>query len=61
MHRYTLLVYRQPEGTFVPQLQVGEAGRALFQLQEFVDAGGLVLVGGNYFLEGLDTTGDVGS
>lgn len=56
-HRYTILVYRQPPN-YVPQLQISEApgARNNFNLQSFVAAGNLQLVGGNFFYEGLGST-----
>lgn len=56
-HRYIFLVYRQPEGTFVPQVPLlPQAGRATFNLTMFVEDNKLTgPVGGNYMLQGLDS------
>lgn len=50
-HRYTFLVYRQPEGyvpePITPQLRVG------FDVNAYAARGGLVLVGGNFLREAI--------
>ncbi|KAK3079764.1 hypothetical protein LTS18_003962 [Coniosporium uncinatum] len=55
-HRYTYLIYRQPPNFVVPPLQLAEATRAPFNLQQFVTEGNLTLVGGRFMREGLGTT-----
>ena len=55
-----MLVYRQPDGEFTPSFQLGEVGRNNFNLADFVSKGGLTLVGGNFFNEGLENLGDTG-
>lgn len=50
-HRYTFLVYREPAGyeplIISPNLRLG------FDVNTYAADGGLELVGGNFFLEGL--------
>lgn len=57
-HRYIFLVYRQPAGTFVPQIPVlPQAGRAMLDLAKFVKDNKLTgPISGNYVLQGLDST-----
>lgn len=56
-HRYVSLVYRQPPNYTPPPIgPVIDVARAPFDLQAYVDEGGLELVGGNFMLEGLGTT-----
>ena len=56
-HRYVSLLYRQPPNYTPPPLNlVEDLARAPFDLQKYVNEGGLTLVGGNYMLEGLGTT-----
>jgi len=55
-HRYTYLIYRQPPNFVIPPLQLAEATRAPFNLQQFVTQGNLTLVGGRFMREGLGTT-----
>ena len=53
-HRYTFLVYREPPNyvpdTVTPQARLG------FDLNAYTQAAGLVLVGGNFFLEAVTNT-----
>jgi phosphatidylethanolamine-binding protein len=53
-HRYTFLVYREPPN-YVPDTTTPQT-RAGFDVNAYAQAGGLVLVGGNFFLEAITNT-----
>jgi hypothetical protein len=57
-HRYVSLLYRQPQGSYTPPplSVVDSVARAPFDLQKYVQQGGLVLVGGSFMREGLGST-----
>jgi hypothetical protein len=56
-HRFVSLIYRQPPNYTPPELSVVDSvARAPFDLQGYVEEGGLQLVGGNFMREGLGTT-----
>lgn len=53
-HRYTFLVYRQPPGFTVSATEAAALNiRTPFDLNDYTEANGLVLVGGNYFNEAI--------
>lgn len=56
-HRYTQLVYRQPPN-FKPPFDLAQIAGSNFDLKRYTQ--GLTLVGGNYFLEGLQDLGASG-
>ncbi|TDZ39981.1 OV-16 antigen [Colletotrichum spinosum] len=56
-HRYVSLLYRQVPGYKPPPLDlIEDIVRAPFDLQQYVDQGNLMLVGGNFMREGLGST-----
>jgi hypothetical protein len=56
-HRYVSLVYRQPKDYTPPPLNLVEAvTRGPFDVDAYVEKASLVLVGGNFMMEGLSTT-----
>jgi hypothetical protein len=53
-HRYVSLLYRQLEGYIPPKLDIiDEVARQRFDLKGYTEKGGLKLVGGNFFQEGV--------
>jgi hypothetical protein len=53
-HRYVSLLYRQLEGYIPPKLDIiDEVARQRFDLKGYAEKGGLKLVGGNFFQEGV--------
>ena len=54
-HRYTFLVYREPAG-FTPEDDILLQTRAAFDLNDYVQNNGLILVGGNFLKESATNT-----